>query len=742
MRRITIKLRLYATAIGIVAILFIIGIIANFYIYDVISNLDSMSVAKDINYAELRLRNLEKDFVNIETKNPDFYKTKRSNLHENFTTTIDNALFKIEILQTENIIKEQNMATEMFRLRNDFLTYRNNFDRLVELTLEKGFKDYGLIGDMRAKIHQVETLLESQNVSPTLQVQMLTLRRNEKDYLLRNDIRYLDKFRQNIATFNKLLDQSNLQDKAEFKTLLSQYLSIFEKVIQVDVKLGLNNKSGITNVLNASSSKIEAKVNTIQKVISEQAKDKVNKAIQALFIISTILTALIIIVLLGVTNRILLSVKRLRDFILRLGNGELPENLVIRKNDEIADIIKSINILLENLRNTREFALEVAKGNLEKQVDVFGNRGDLGGALIGMRHQLNKIATERAQNQAKEQLRNWHNEGIAKFSQILRNADSTIENTGYQLLSELIDYVEANQGAIFIIHDDENDGQYLQKIAAVAYGRKKLTGERIEFGQDLVGRCAFEKKTIYMNDIPDNYIQITSGLGYATPKHIFLAPILKNNNAMGVIEIASFNDFHEHHKNFIIAICEALGETILIEKNKKQTQILLDKAKEQADEIMSQEEELRQTLEEMQATQEEARRREEALQLELHAIRQTAAIIETDSNCIIVNINHKAEKILDIHHLGAAETDAIALLTKTHEAEKLQQMVRNTSANGFAQTGYFQAANNRDTLKIDVIAIRRQGQIEKIIFVINQIELKEKIKEQEMVNFSNILDYN
>jgi len=137
MRRITIKLRLYATAIGIVAILFVIGIIANFYIYDVISNLDSMSVAKDINYAELRLRNIEKDFVNIETKNIDFYKTKKSKLHENFTSTIDNALLKIEILQSESIIKEQNMDTEMFKLRNDFIIYRNNFERLIELSLGK-----------------------------------------------------------------------------------------------------------------------------------------------------------------------------------------------------------------------------------------------------------------------------------------------------------------------------------------------------------------------------------------------------------------------------------------------------------------------------------------------------------------------------------------------------------------------------------------------------------------------------
>lgn len=137
MRRITIKLRLYATAIGIVAILFIIGIIANFYIYDVISNFDSMSLVKDVNYTELKLRNLEKDFINIETKNVDFDKTKKSKLYENFTTTIDDALLKIEILQSESIIKEQNMDTEMFKLRNDFMTYRNNFERLIELSLGK-----------------------------------------------------------------------------------------------------------------------------------------------------------------------------------------------------------------------------------------------------------------------------------------------------------------------------------------------------------------------------------------------------------------------------------------------------------------------------------------------------------------------------------------------------------------------------------------------------------------------------
>ncbi|MFO7862481.1 MAG: GAF domain-containing protein, partial [Salinivirgaceae bacterium] len=346
----------------------------------------------------------------------------------------------------------------------------------------------------------------------------------------------------------------------------------------------------------------------------------------------------IIAILLGVTKRILSSIKRLRAFISRLGEGELPENIDIKKNDEIADMIKSINILLNNLRNTREFALEVGKGNLEKKIDVFGNKGDLGGALIEMRSRLIELAKERKKNEEEAAIRAWRNEGLAHFDKITRDQEKEIGSLSYDFLSELIDFIDANQGAIFIL-EEENKKTFLKKVAAVAYGRNKIAGDTIPLGQDIVGRCAFEKKTIYMNNVPDNYIKITSGLGYATPRNLILVPIIKDRRVLGVLELASFNAFQKHICLFIEQVSESLADTITKSKNERHRELLLTRAQEQANEITAQEEELRQNMEELEATQEMATKREEEIRTELNAFRNAYPVIETDTEGLILSVN-------------------------------------------------------------------------------------------------------
>lgn len=728
MRRITIKSRLYATAIGIFVILFVIGLVANFYIHNALKHFEAMSLIKDINYSELQLRKLEKDFINLETKNIEFYKNQRTTYQDEFNDLIQEVTNSIEQLKTEKIIKNNGLALNLSKLNQQFMNYHASFEHMVEITLEKGFKDYGLIGEMRDKIHKVEMMAEMHNSHPEFTVSMLMLRRNEKDYLLRKDIKYLDKFNNNLTKMKGQIKASTISNGDDFITLLDSYYTLFENVIQKDVKIGLTQEMGLIHELNTTSRKIENNVAEIQKIISEKAREEVNTAIQTLFIVSIILTLIIISILIGVTRRILNSIKSLRQFILRLGHGELPPTLAIKKNDEIADMIKSINELLENLRNTREFALAVGKGNLKEEINVFGNKGDLGGALVEMRRQLLELAEERAENEKKDQIRNWLNEGVAKFSDIMRSYDKNLKEMGYKILSELITYIEANQGALFILHDEE-ENQFLEKIAAVAYGREKIAGEKIELGKDIVGRCAFEKRSIYMTNIPDDYIKITSGLGYATPKCIFITPIKRDNEVMGVIELASFNEFSDYIQGFIERIAENLGTTISAIKINERTKKLLEQAQEQADEIASQEEELRQNMEEMQATQEEANRREDSLNRELSAIRKIVPIIEVTPDGDIITLNKESEELFNIAENSITGQSIYNLTQSENFKYQLSNLIQSAFAggNGKAYTT-LSVLGNSYNLKLRSVSVKINTTVEKIIIILQKIR-EEEIKE-------------
>ncbi|TAE46020.1 MAG: GAF domain-containing protein, partial [Cytophagales bacterium] len=100
------------------------------------------------------------------------------------------------------------------------------------------------------------------------------------------------------------------------------------------------------------------------------------------------------------------------------------------------------------------------------------------------------------------------------------------------------------QASIGVIYQNQN--KILKMVGSYALYQEKTSVTAYNIGEGLVGQVAKNKKTIKLNQIPEDYLPIVSGLGKALPSFVLILPILQNENeVLGVIELAGFLDFSD-----------------------------------------------------------------------------------------------------------------------------------------------------------------------------------------------------
>lgn len=339
-----------------------------------------------------------------------------------------------------------------------------------------------------------------------------------------------------------------------------------------------------------------------------QEKDQSQNNLMASFNSLTvqIISLIIVVVVIGIsiaftlTNNIVQPINYINKVISQLGRGELPEEDKKTKfrRDEIGQIASSVDNLIRGLRATSEFAAAIGQGKYRADYRPLSDKDVLGNALIEMRDNLEKVDME-------DMKRNWTTEGLATFGDLLRNNADDIERLSDAIISALIKKLKANQGGLFIItKDDEDSEEYLRLEACYAWDKKKYLEQKVYKGDGLTGQAWQEQATIYLTEVPENYVTITSGLGKANPRCILIVPLKVNDEVFGVVEIASLNEFEKYQIEFVERVAESIASTISAVKRSAQTAKLLEESRMLTEQLKAQEEQMIQSMEELQSTQE------------------------------------------------------------------------------------------------------------------------------------------
>ncbi|MDM8535236.1 response regulator [Desulfobacterales bacterium HSG17] len=399
-------------------------------------------------------------------------------------------------------------------------------------------------------------------------------------------------------------------------------------------------------------------------------------------------------------------ISKTAEYIERISKGDIPEPITENYKGNFNDIKNNLNVLIFATQELTHTAQEIAGGNLNVKVEKRSDHDAMMQAFESMIEYIRDVAdiTEKVSNnqlqvkvspksehdvlnhslqrmvknlrQMMEEIessmntvkqQNWFKTGLAELGNKMRGEQEAAA-LAKNIITWITNYLQAQIGAIYLA--DGNKSFYL--AAAYAWNKRKGYSSQLSLGQGLAGQAALEKKSIVFSDIPEDYIQINSGLGKTTPKNILVFPFIYEQDTKGVIEIGTVHDFKETDMDFLTQASEDIAIAFNTAQTRGKMQELLKATSQQAEELKMQQDKLQsannelesQTLvlkesesrlreqqEELSAINEEVSKRSNAIEQKNIALKQAQLKVEQKAQELEIEKNQiKPDKKQTIRH--------------------------------------------------------------------------------------------
>lgn len=297
-----------------------------------------------------KINSLEKDFLSYETINPKFHLSGSSDILHQCNQLFGNMETKLKGFSTKLSPKERNkIEPYLDTLSKKIRTHQSLYALHSKIVLEKGFEDYGAIGQLRKEAHYLEEHLPFNSLE-----EILLLRRHEKDYFLRKQCIYASKTRLQINNIRLKLNALNL-DPSQKNTLLRSikaYELWFNQITQLNQKIGIKSQDGLQGDINKNFGGITNHIDTIKKEFKQSTDHKI-KFINLLNLSALIILVIVIGLSIAASRKIGLPVERLTESIQRVIENDFGDehDIYLSSNkDEINRLGVNTQQMLQKIR--------------------------------------------------------------------------------------------------------------------------------------------------------------------------------------------------------------------------------------------------------------------------------------------------------------------------------------------------------------------------------------------------------
>lgn len=412
----------------------------------------------------------------------------------------------------------------------------------------------------------------------------------QHEILVNNLEKYGQAFNDYVAFCHQMIDLARIDSMSLFQDLLRE-----------------NRGLTVTKAYRDLSEDVTAN----ETVLKKQAESRYESAANSNLIAQVLLLILGAPCLFVIYYRIRRQETRQRTLLMNLEKNN--RQFVFDPGTPLAeDAAEILDSSIRNIKDASDFIKDITTGNFGvtwpgmTKENESRNKENLSGTLVNMRDRMKLIQDE-------DRTRIWTTEGLTKFNEIIRRHQDDAKALADEASRFLVRYMNAQQGAAFVLHEDSEENTYLELSACYAFDKKKFLEKKIDIGQGMIGQAFLEGSTVVLKQVPKGYTHITSGLGDATPTCVLIVPMKYNEKTEGVFEIAGFEEWQEYQQSFIEKATEYMAAALSVVRSTQKMKNLLEQMQSQTQQLHAQEEEMRQNMEELAATNEEMKRKESEL---------------------------------------------------------------------------------------------------------------------------------
>jgi len=218
----------------------------------------------------------------------------------------------------------------------------------------------------------------------------------------------------------------------------------------------------------------------------------------------------------------------------------------------------------------------------------------------------------------------WLQRGQLELATVMAG-DKDAGELGGAILSFLAGFLGAEAGALFTA----SHGRFV-RAGAVGLAPDGQ-GDTARPAGSLLSRAVDENRVIVVNDVPDGYFTVGSGLGQAKPRHLVVAPGVSDGMVQGVLELGFFQPVDDDAVTLLEQASPAIAIALRSAAYRAELNRLLEETRRQSEALQAQQEELRVSNEELEEQSRALRESQHELEEQQAELEQTNAHLSGQS---------------------------------------------------------------------------------------------------------------